>query len=116
MPPFTKQTPTPRTRGAAPLDQAIVQYTYTDMRGNVWTVMFGGESWRAYPSPASAEAYGLTHGRMFAAGSDASMLVDGIEERLESLRAEGNLRPKKRKAPWWLYVAAGYVAMKWKGW
>ena len=114
---FTKQTPTPSTRGTSSADIANVVYTYTDMRGNAWSVAWAGGSWRAYPAESAQQAYGGSPGignkRMFAAASDAGMLIDGIEERIEALRADGKLKPKPKPSGggWGWLVIVGLVAL-----
>jgi hypothetical protein len=90
------------------------EWTYEDMRGRHWLVkqrkgpppMFV-----AFPEADAAAAYQLKRDVMFSAATHADMLIDGIEERLESARAAGVTPgehfyqvPASSKFPWLLVV------------
>jgi len=87
---FTKATSNPSETFVAP----VVPGIYEDMRGNRWLVMWKptgilkGGHWVARPAKDAAAAYGLSPDKIYSAASDAEMLIDGIEERLEIARVD----------------------------
>jgi hypothetical protein len=123
--PFTKTT-------AFPPD-AKQWFIYEDMRGKHWAVKpkpgVGLDSlsnppiWQAWPMPDAVAAYDWPLARMFNAATDAEMLIDGIEERIEDARQAGETPgqhfgaiAKPSSFPWWLVLlgAAAYYHSKTK--
>jgi hypothetical protein len=118
MPAFTKSTKF--SDGA--------EFTYEDMRAHNWTVkrktegaLLKNSTWTAFPTEDTAKAYGLRPGSMFSAASDAEMLIDGIEERLEAARLDGKtpgemFQPQGNVSepsgfPWWLLAVGVLLIM-----
>jgi hypothetical protein len=108
---FTAETPINPTEDR--------EYIYEDMRGRHWLVkqrkgpppMFV-----AFPEADAAAAYELKRDVMFSAATHADMLIDGIEERLESARAAGVTAgehfyqvPPKGGFPWWLVIVGALL-------
>jgi hypothetical protein len=123
-PEFTKSTPNPTSsEDYAGKDEAlrrsVTLYSYTDMRGNYWMVNWTGKAWAATPTAATVAAYKgfvddkgdpiVASKRMFSAASDAGMLIDGIEERIELARMNA---AKSSGIPWWLWLLVGYAVLK----
>lgn len=104
--PFTASRERPDKHGPlGPLDSPLSDALgyYTDTRGNGWFVNWNGNGWTARPLESAATAYAITSGELRSwaiAASDAEMLIDGIEERVEVRRIEN--RDASNAKGWWL--------------
>lgn len=109
-PAFTRETKNPYTGKDEWLIRPVIPFEYLDMRGRHWLVCWRGrnERWGAFPFPDAAKAYGLPAGKLYAAADNARLLIEGIEERLESHRA----RDARDRWPWWAWLVAAYALDK----